>query len=351
MRVHLHILLPFYVVLSLGRPAFAADCPQVYAPQTFAIKGDTVKPTATPQNRGIVANGFVGLASGVSVVHGIDVSKWQPSADFVRAKQCGAKFAYVRLSAGTRADNELEYRSHWSNARSVKLMVGPYHNLTLIDSEQPYASLPAPQQQALIDKNVAAARVQARLLMNRLHEVLSLDPLDGGASNHHFGQPYLPIALDVSARPQLSAGIADRIQFGRAYGAAVCAWLDEIKQDRRLKDQQLLMFTLPSVYKDYRLNDAPCDLQSVPVWLSYRPLDGDMPEKEKDEHARAAIAALCGAASGPGRCRFQQYTSWGGFALYDKNDELDLDRFIGTESELRNLLQRAIRGENTYGRD
>jgi|CXWL01.1.fsa_nt_gi hypothetical protein len=60
---------------------------------------------------GIVAPGFVGLA-GAAVIHGIDVSVVENDTNFSRARECGAQFAYVRLSEGTR-DTEPLYRTHW----------------------------------------------------------------------------------------------------------------------------------------------------------------------------------------------------------------------------------------------
>jgi GH25 family lysozyme M1 (1,4-beta-N-acetylmuramidase) len=77
--------------------------------------------------------GFVALSDGTPVVHGIDVSKWQGSVDFIKIASCGGRFAYIRLSAGQNPDNELEYRALWNNARYANLHVGPYHNLTFIN--------------------------------------------------------------------------------------------------------------------------------------------------------------------------------------------------------------------------
>lgn len=321
---------------------FSQECAELRAPQRFFVKGSQAETASTPGNRGIVPTGFVALPGGTSTVHGIDVSKWQASADFVRAAECGAKFAYVRMSAGSNADAELEYRSHWANARSVHLYVGPYHNLTLIDTHEPYARLSAARKSQLRQANDTAARAQARLFIQRLNEALRLDPKTVPSETDYFGQPYLPIALDVSVRPQNRQSAEDRRQFGGVYAAAICAWIDELHRNNVFAGQTVVMFTLPYVYKDYNLATSDCGIDQLPVWLSYRPIDGDAPERESDPQTLAAISNLCHGTSG-NRCLIQQYTSWGGFALYNKNEGLDLNRFIGTESDLRATLQQAIR--------
>lgn len=335
--------------LAAGSSAYGQACPLITAPQKFPIKGSQAETMATPGNRGIVPSGFVGLPDGVAVMHGIDVSKWQASADFVRAVACGAKFAYIRMSAGSLADAELEYRSHWANARSVGLLVGPYHNLTLVEEQGAYARLPAARQSQLLELNVASARAQARLFAARLNETLLLDPQPAAqAATAYLGQPYLPIALDVSARPQNKQSPVDRSAFGIIYAAAVCAWIDEIHRNKQFTGQTILLFTLPYVYKDYGLAASDCGIGQLPVWLSYRPLDGDAPEREGNPQTLLAIAELCRNGPAGNRCVIQQYTSWGGFALYQKDEGLDLDRFIGTESALHATLQRALRQGGTH---
>jgi hypothetical protein len=126
------------------------------------------------------------------------------------------------------------------------------------------------------------------------------------------------------------------------YSAAICAWIDEVGKSRMLRNQPVWLFTLPFVYKDYNLRAASCGIDRLPVWLSYRPDDGDAPETVPDSDTRNAIQALCESPVTKNRCVLQQYTSWGGFALYNPDEPLDLNRFIGTEEALRNHLQRAI---------
>jgi len=326
-------------------PAFAApgDCQVVRAPGKFESKGESAETAATPGNRGIVPPGFVALADGTSVVHGIDVSKWQSSADFIRVVECGGRFAYVRLSAGRNPDNELEYRSHWANARSVRLLVGPYHNLTLVDPSPIFASLANRDQQRVVEQNVASAREQASLLMQRLREVLLLDPLPPDGSTGMLGLAYLPIVLDASARPQMNGSAADRKVFGMAYRAAICTWMTAIRSTWTFNNQPIMLFTLPTVYAEYDLNALPCMTSDAPIWISHRDDDGRRALDDPRPEMRSAITALCKPNGSTDRCLFEQYTSWGGFALFQKDEGLDLNRFFGTEEQLRALLQHANR--------
>src|SRR5690349_15150680 len=104
-----HIVpLALLLLLLFSSTGFAqsSPCPIIQAPAQFEQKGADAESTTVPGNRGIMPGGFVSVAD-QPVVHGIDVSKWQASADFVRVKECGATFAYVRLSAGQNPDNEL----------------------------------------------------------------------------------------------------------------------------------------------------------------------------------------------------------------------------------------------------
>jgi hypothetical protein len=125
--------------------AQAAPCPIQKASAQIPFR-DSVKQSALPGNVGIVPGGFVAPEGVGPVVHGIDVSKWQDTVNFMRAYECGARFAYIRLSTGTDPDKELAYRDFWANARSYGLLVGGYHNLAVADSRSNYLSMSAAEQ-------------------------------------------------------------------------------------------------------------------------------------------------------------------------------------------------------------
>jgi len=58
---------------------------------------------------------------------------------------------------------------------------------------------------------------------------------------------------------------------------------------------------------------------------------------------RATVLDMCASDRKVDRCVFHQYTSYGGFALFQKGEGLDMDRFYGSGRQLQELLQRAIR--------
>lgn len=102
----------------------------------------------------------------------------------------------------------------------------------------------------------------------------------------------MPITLDVSVRPQINGSINDKEAYGRVYKSAICSWIDEINKDQMFSEQKILIFTLPSIFKDYDLMSASCNLKRIPIWLSYRPLDGDKPENEPNIEIRKMISNL-----------------------------------------------------------
>lgn len=81
----------------------------IVAPSKFQQHGQSSTQALDAGNEGIVPSGFVNVQSIPSVVQGIDLSQYQDEADFTSVKKCGGTFAYVRLSAGTKKDNELFY--------------------------------------------------------------------------------------------------------------------------------------------------------------------------------------------------------------------------------------------------
>jgi Glycosyl hydrolases family 25 len=325
--------------LPIGHASAQGTCPIVNSPATFEQKGVSAEGTATPGNRGIVPQGFVALGPNRPVQHGIDVSKYQASADFVRVRDCGGAFAYVRISAGTKLDNELEYRSHWANSRSVGLLVGPYHNLVVRAPDIGFSKLSKDERHKFEQQNAEIARLQAQNFLRQFREVLSLDPAREELSL--LGQPFLPIGLDVTARPMSQNSPIDQELFSKAYGIAVCAWFAEVSKDRSFATAPKILFTLPKLYEDFRLAQAPCDLSNLKFWISHRPLDGSSFTSTPDPELRALNDELCKGPGGTNRCIFEQYTSWGGFALYQPDEGLDLNRFLGTRQELEALLFQA----------
>ena len=344
----------FFAVLAIcswaesGHAATPSSCAVGLKPGNYAIKG-SLSTDGVMGNFGIAPSGFVNLP-GQTVLHGIDVSKWQDATDFVQLKQCGGSFVFVRVSVGENPDNELEYKTHWANARNLNLAVGPYHYLTL--------NIPKPSSQqgeavfaAAVDDNVRSARVQARIFLNRFGYLLQKDPL-ADVSPGKLGKPHLPPVLDMSERPRTSPQGMTLEALGKIYGAAACAWIDEFRKHPSFASEPVMIFTSAQTFADYNLDQAPCDLRGNAIWISNKTRDGSRTSfagPDKDEPA--LYGKMCAAPDGRDRCVFQQYTSFGGFALYRPNAPLDLDRFYGSSADLAALMSTAAHPEawRTYG--
>lgn len=306
-------------------------CERLTAPGKFEVV--TVKESKSGRllNAGIRAKGFVDLKS--PVVHGIDVSKYQDHANFPRAYECGARFAYIRLSAGEDLDNELQYRVHWANARVAQLVPGPYHTLSIIpDLIQAMRKGGSTGIDSFIASNAgraeAAARKQAENFLLRLDELKRLDPTSG--QREVSGR--LPIALALSADPLPDGNASSKSAFAPLYQRMACAWIGVIRGGGA-GTEPILLFTTAEIYKSYHLDQSQCELPRLPVWISHRPATGDRFDANPSDPA--AVNALCRRPSGEGKCIFEQYTSFGGFAAFASNSPLDLNRFLGSPEKFQ----------------
>lgn len=327
-----------FAVPAQAQPA-PADCPLQTAPGRFPVRD---RNAADPGGAGIAPAGFVAPRD-IPVLHGVDVSKWQRSADFNRVKACGGSFAYVRLTAGRRPDLEIEYRSHWSAARAAGLILGPYHALTLIEPQGAWSQLSDAQKQDLLRRNLAAADEQATLFLERLKEVLLLEIRSGLATAPNaMGAPYMPIMLALSSRPQAQFTAADRTGFGEVYRQVACRWYEQVNADPAVRGQAMGFYTTAFIYREFELAKAGCDLASRPAWIGHHMINGDSERRETDAGAVAAIRAMCEAPGG-NRCILQQYTAYGTFASYSDTEGLDLDRFYGDTAAMQRMLQLARR--------
>ncbi len=314
----------------------ASDCPIQTAPARFPYRASSA---ASPGNDGITPPGFVAV-QGFTVLHGVDASKWQRSADFNRVKACGGSFAYIRLTAGRRPDLEIEYRSHWSAARAAGLVAGPYHALTLVDPPAAWTTLSPAEKAANLAANLASVTDQAKLFTERLREVLLLEQRSATTTaGNALGAPYLPIMLAAGLRPQAQGSRADRAGFGEVYRQSICRWYQVVSADPAFAGQAMGFFSTAFIYQDYGLANAPCDMASRPAWIGHHLLNGDTERRDTDPQNAAAIRTMCLTPDGGNRCLFQQYTAFGGFASYSTTEGLDLNRFYGDRPALDRLLQ------------
>ena len=292
-------------------------------------------------NTGVVPRGFVKPRTDGPVVDGIDVSRYQDKIDFETLKRCGGAFAYVRLYAGGLDDNELTYRDHWKNAKGVGLLTGGYHNLFVNNPTVSFTDMKDKDRQAVDEGNVQEAARQAGLFMTRLNEMLDLDPNDTGKPDQ-LGAPYLPAVLDLTWQPQAKFGSGAVKAFAPSYRRAICSWIKTFQADPRFTGQPVILFTTPKTFAAYEFDQLPCRSASDKWWVSVHGRDGGNAYDAEGDDLKA-VSAMCGGDRSPGRCIFDQYTSFGGFALFERGAAMDLDRFYGSLSDLRNILQQAHR--------
>jgi hypothetical protein len=283
-------------------------------------------------NMGVEVTGFVLPADNRAVVNGVDVSKYQDAVDFRTLRHdCQAAFVFIRLSAGTNPDNELTYRDLWKNARSVDLLIGGYHNFVLLDPKKPFSTLPSAEQDKIVAENAQRARNQAFQFLTRLKEMQRSDSDSSGRS-----PPILPPMLDLSWQPQAKYGSADIFAFAPGYRKAICEWINAVRSTNVFETQHIIMYTRPQMFKDFELGKLECIEEADDYWLSVHTRTGDGPQTDKTIDA-ALLEDMC-KVKGRDRCRFQQYTSFGRFALFGSKATMNLDRFWGTLEDLKALL-------------
>ncbi|WP_077381860.1 GH25 family lysozyme [Mesorhizobium prunaredense] len=312
-------------------------CAEIVAPASFEMASAEIR-GLNPNNDGIKPSGFVKPSIDRPVIHGIDISKYQDEADFRSVKDCGGSFAYVRLSGGTNPDNELLYRTHWANTRASDMIPGPYHNFSVIPHLlKNVATAPSGKRseliKALTPEAMGSAKKQAALFSTRLAEVLSLDPSNNKA--------YLPIAIDLSVRP-LADDESSRQEIGTLYGAMVCEFIGKVSKGEFGKSP-IVLFSDPDTFEYYRLIEKAdsCSQQDVLIWIRHRTFDGSA---FYDHDADGFFKDICkigeeGKDNQAGRCLIEQYTSFGGFALFKNGSPLDLDRIFASEQEFQALWQ------------
>ncbi|WP_415770308.1 glycoside hydrolase family 25 protein [Pseudomonas sp. LB3P38] len=328
------------VLLQFSTGSYA-ECSRPLAPGKFEFHQSSLSKTGYPTNDGIIPRGFVSLADNTPVVHGVDVSKYQDELNFDKAKKCGAMFAYVRLSGGSSEKNETLYRVHWANARSAGLYVGPYHNLSIIPEEIKHLKAASIDERPAIIKDLMgpaleSARSQASLFISKLDEVLELDPRPDPLTGSE-APTYLRSVIDATTDPLAEATLLEKQQLSPLYESMVCEWINTLQKSKYTS--KVILFTTPYVYATYLDHGTACDLSKTSIWIRWRNDDGDKFDREKDPIKLAKVSELCGSEK-TNRCILHQYTSFGGFGVYEKDAPIDLNRFYGTELEMKELFSK-----------
>lgn len=287
---------------------------------------------ATGPNVGVSPPGFVDLPGGTPVLHGADVSKYQADANLIQIARCGGSFAYIRISAGSDWTNETTFSSKWGVARRENLAVGAYHTLSFVPNEPDNATaLSSTSADALFVKH---GEDQAKLFLDNFRQLIKLD------NEHHLKNVYLPPAVAI-------IGVPSKPKWGGQmtiprYQSVVCAFIDTVERDPSLGGRPLVLFTEAGTFDQEKLADAPCIKGAHRlVWLKY-PSRGALgiPETGNDADTRL-VQELCNPQDKSRQCKFHQYTNLGGSALGSVKDGLDLDRFMGTKSDLEQIEIRS----------
>jgi hypothetical protein len=135
--------------------------------------------------------------------------------------------------------------------------------------------------------------------------------------------------LGLSARP--SGQLAGDKRFADLYRSAVCKWIEDVTGVREFSIHKAILFLSTSTYRDMASGNLPCISSVAGLWIEERTKDGGIPDY--------VITLKDGSpCTNKVPCLFQQYTSHGKFAVFGKDRSIDLDRFFGSEDDLRKLL-------------
>jgi lysozyme len=74
-----------------------------------------------------------GLSDRTQKTMGIDVSEFQKTIDWSKAKNAGVRFAFIRATEGS-SIKDYEFLNNWKNAKKAGVRIGPYHYFTTTSS-------------------------------------------------------------------------------------------------------------------------------------------------------------------------------------------------------------------------
>lgn len=116
-----------------GAAALLAACsaPERDAPRQNAPRGDIhvtsrSAPVLHPRFDDTDPHDWSGRGPRAYPVHGIDVSRWQRSVNWRRARAAGVAFAYIKATEGGDHVDPM-FRTHWEGAKRAGVRHGAYH--------------------------------------------------------------------------------------------------------------------------------------------------------------------------------------------------------------------------------
>ena len=151
------------------------------------------------------------------MIPGIDVSKWQGRIDWIKVKEVGVQFAFIKASQGTSYQDPL-FTGNWQAAREAGILRGAYH---------------------YFHPKLDAIR-QARFF----HQQFQEDPGE------------LPPALDLEA-PELT---------GLPLAASISKFLQELEN---LTGQKAILYTSPGFWNSYLTPYPPEWAHLHPLWIAH----------------------------------------------------------------------------------
>jgi hypothetical protein len=158
------------------------------------------------------------------------------------------------------------------------------------------------------------------------------------------------MALDLSTDPFPGGSADQKLAFAPLYQEMICTFIHGIKSSRHATEP-ILIYADPALWSSYKLGEVPCNLDHVYLWVRYRSTDGLTFENHMSAQEMSSLCLhaepLANAPSSPAetapppsRCIFEQYTSYGGFAVFGVGTALDLDRFVGSEEDFEKIQIR-----------
>ena len=269
-------------------------------------------------SNGIAVSRFI-APEGALVAHGLDVSKFDERIDFLRAFECGARFAYIRLSSGPYPWTEDGWRPLWSRASTLNdpnvrshrpgrrpFALGGYHVLSI----DPIAV----RRQGNVEPGDAIDQ-QIDLFVNRLSDAMK---------SLQRGAPLLPPALKLQVN---GAQIRGSDTLRTQYRVSICRWFANVSAHLGMPRQALVLAVTPSAFEDLDLFNLECDADhSIPIWLMWFSKDGGYLESARPT-LKSKIERLCRADDGRDRCVLHTYTENGNFGLPGGNVYVGLMRY------------------------
>lgn len=220
---------------------------------------------------GVITDRFLTLPNLSHAWRGVDVSTYN-CPRYEKLKDCGAQFAIVRLDRA--------HAKHIEGFRATGILTIPYYNIELKHEKyhgtfMDHRNYPNPEEfranpqtwRKSLDELAADIDVHAATEAKKF--------LTAVKANYPDGLPLLAISKTLPERQLVAVDVeykmtAERAYpkkkslFGKMYARAVCTWVRAVKHE--LPDALIILYTTPSVYKEYFKDVDLADAQVFPAY-------------------------------------------------------------------------------------